>query len=186
MMGDLSIPVPPRNFVVCPCCGAEQAEVDFLADAGTNTISTRHGQIRTSPKEFSFAVFMLERAPAVVSKTAIYERVFMDADGGGPDFKIIDVVACRVRAALAAIGFELVTEWGVGLRVAPVGPGGVSDARFVMRKPRGPQQRWTPAMDAAVSDLLERGYKAAQIAAVMKKPYGAVERAIKRLLREGV
>jgi Transcriptional regulatory protein, C terminal len=185
-MGDLLVPPAPRNVVQCPCCGADQPDVDFLADAGTSTISTRLGQVRISPKEFAFAVFLLERAPTLVSKAAIYERVFMNADGGGPDAKIVDVVACRVRAALAAIGFEVVTEWGAGLRVAAVGPDGVRDPHYVMRRPRGPQQRWTPAMDDQLRDLLHRGYKPAQIAAVMKKPYGAIERAIKRLSLGGI
>lgn len=175
-----------NHVVVCPACGAEHAGIDFILVPEENTVATVHGQARMTPQEFAFARLLIERAPAMVSKSHAYETVFLDESGNGPEIKILDIVICRIRKSLATIGLEVRTEWGKGWRITWLGHDGPTDPSEVMRGPRGPQPRWTSALDSQLSELVGRGYKAPQIAAIMKKPYGAVERAIRRLASEGV
>ncbi len=176
----------PNHVVICPCCGAERSGVDFLVDPETNTIATVLGQVRLTPKQFVFARLLIERSPGMVTKEYAYEAVFLDDTGNGPEIKIVDVVLCKIRKALLSLGLEVRTEWGKGYRVVWLGPEGPQDPAEVMRAPRGPQVRWSAAHDDSLRDLMGRGFKPSQIAAIMKKPYGAIERAMRRLGAEVV
>lgn len=62
---------------------------------------------------------VLTRAPdRLVTRNTLYETVFQHDDGDGPGMKIIDVVMCKIRAAMARSGIPGSIEniWGVGYR----------------------------------------------------------------------
>lgn len=52
-------------------------------------------------------------APSILSRGAIYNRVWLDADRC-PAEKIVDIYLLRVRRKIAARGASIRTHWGVG------------------------------------------------------------------------
>lgn len=70
-----------------------------------------------SPKETKILGILLNRAPAAVTKRAIYAALYKDDPDGGPDMTILSVLICRLRKRLSPFGVHIETIWGQGWKI---------------------------------------------------------------------
>jgi DNA-binding winged helix-turn-helix (wHTH) protein len=172
-----------ENGICCPCCGQAVTDVKFLCDASTYTITNGAYTLRMTPRQFQLAQFLISRYPAAVNKNDIYDNVFVDARGEGPDMKIIDVFVCQIRPILAEIGLVIETVWGMGYKIVEADAtmaNSIKEASVRARLP-GSKHRWLPAHDAQALELLRRKLNTTAIASIMRLPYMTVERNVRRL-----
>jgi len=88
-----------------------------LADQRIHGFS-RH---RMGTVEFRLMTLLLIRAGRVATYGMIFDAVWGDREDGGPNNprQMISVIASRLRPELRRAGFDLRTEWGVGMVVEP-------------------------------------------------------------------
>lgn len=184
MQTDIAAETPAkRNSLICPCCLQFVEDVKFLADPSTGVITNGDKEIKLTLQHFKLAKFLIDRFPLMATKEAIYDGVFMRDNGEGPDMKIIDVIVCKVRPALAEVGLVIETVWGKGYKIIEADPSEallVKD-RSIRVRAAGSMIRWTEAHDEQLLGLMRRKMKVAQAAAIMKMPYMAVERHYRKL-----
>lgn len=174
-------PVAP-NVLICPCCQQAVEGREFLADPATSTITNGAITVRFTPRGFGVAKHLIDAFPRMATKDAIYDAIFCDAIGDGPETKIIDVYICRIRPAMAELGLVIETVWGKGWRLVEADATQANAIRDAgIHSLRGRVQRWSPADDVQLLDLIRRRMKPAQCASIMRKPYMSVERRYKRL-----
>lgn len=172
-----------RNSMICPCCLQFVEDGGFMADAATGVIANNGKDVRLTDQQFRLAKFILDRYPLMASKEAIYDGVFMASNGEGPDIKIVDVLICKIRPALAEIGLVIETVWGKGYRIIEADPSqglSIKDRSLRNRAP-GSMTRWTPEHDETLLGLMHRKMSVTACAAIMKMPYMAVERHYRKL-----
>jgi DNA-binding winged helix-turn-helix (wHTH) protein len=167
----------------CPCCGQTVKGHQLLFNADMNTIARGNAVVKFTQREFDFAQLLVKKFPATATKEAIYDKVFMHANGDGPDMKIVDVILCHIRPRMAELGMLVETVWGKGYRLIegdPMDAETLKDASVRMRE-KGTQHRWNAEHDKTLRDLIGRKLNMQQIATHMRMPYMTVERAMKRL-----
>jgi DNA-binding winged helix-turn-helix (wHTH) protein len=174
------------NALTCPCCRQPVEAVSFLVDAGSQTITNGVFSARFSGREFQVAQVLIDAFPDKVTKAQIYDRVFLDAHGEGPDMKIVDVIICKVRPKLAELGMVIHTVWGIGYRIVEEDRSKANAIReaSVKLRDRGSSHRFTREMSVQLRELMARGHKVTACASIMKLPYMTVERAMKRIEAE--
>jgi DNA-binding winged helix-turn-helix (wHTH) protein len=173
-----------RNSIICPCCLQFVDDVNILVDSIGCQITNGDKTVKLSRQQFTLAKYLIDCFPRMAEKGTIYSDVFLDEHGEGPDMKIIDVMICKIRPALADVGLVVETIWGKGYKIvmADASEGNaIKDASIRIRTP-GSAQRWRPEHDEQLIDLIRRKYKVAACASIMKMPFMAVERHYKRLL----
>lgn len=178
-------PMPvKRNSLICPCCLQLVEDAAFLADPVNQMITNGEKTVRLTRQQFKVAKFLIDRFPLMATKESLYDNVFLDAHGDGPDMKIVDVIICKIRPRLADVGLVIETAWGQGYKIVKADPTAgnlIKDASIRNRAP-GSAHRWLPEHDAQLIELMARKMKPPACATIMKMPYMAVERAYKRLL----
>lgn len=180
-MNEALQPAAP-NALICPCCQQTVEGREFLADPSTSTITNGAITVRFTPRGFGVAKHLIDAFPRMAMKDAIYDAIFCDAVGDGPDTKIIDVYICKIRPAMAELGLVIETVWGKGWRLVEADATQANAIRDAgIHSLRGRVQRWTPEDDKILLDLISRKMKPAQCATIMRKPYMSVERRYKRL-----
>lgn len=170
------------NVLYCPCCQQPVEGARFLADPERQIITNGARSVRLSKQQFRLAQFLIRKFPAMASKDAIYDEVFMEANGDGPDMKIVDVIICKIRPLLADVGLVIETMWGKGYRLLEEDSEmalAIKDASIRLRENGG--HRWKPEYDEKCLDLMRRKFTVATAATVLRLPYMTVERAFKRL-----
>jgi DNA-binding winged helix-turn-helix (wHTH) protein len=181
---DQEIAAPARrNSIICPCCLQFVDDVNILVDSIGCQITNGDKTVKLSRQQFNMAKYLIDCFPRMAEKGDIYSSVFLDEHGEGPDMKIIDVMICKIRPALADVGLVVETIWGKGYKIvmADASDGNaIKDASIRIRTP-GSAQRWRPEHDEQLLDLIRRKYKVAACASIMKMPFMAVERHYKRL-----
>jgi DNA-binding winged helix-turn-helix (wHTH) protein len=181
---DQEIDAPARrNSIICPCCLQFVDDVNILVDSIGCRITNGDKTVKLSRQQFNMAKYLIDCFPRMAEKGDIYSSVFLDEHGEGPDMKIIDVMICKIRPALADVGLVVETIWGKGYKIvmADASDGNaIKDASIRIRTP-GSAQRWHPEHDEQLLDLIRRKYKVAACASIMKMPFMAVERHYKRL-----
>lgn len=172
------------NAIRCPCCGQQVPDAELLlCDNTTSTITNGAVTIRLTVQQYKLAQYLIRRYPMTVKKDDLYDAVFADHGGGGPDLKIVDVVVCKIRPKMAQLGLIIETAWGVGYRLIEADPsmaGAIKEEGLRMRAP-GTIHRWRPEHDKQAKALLKRKLKITAIASIMKLPYMTVERNVRRL-----
>lgn len=172
-----------RNSLICPCCLQFVEDVRFLADPNTCQITNGDKTVKLSRQQFNIAKYLIDCFPRMATKNAIYDSVLMDAHGDGPEMKIIDVIICKIRPAMADVGLVIETVWGKGYRLVEADASqakSIIDRSIKLRLP-GSHKRWSDEMDVELLQLMRRNMKVAQCAAIMKMPYMSVERHFKKM-----
>ncbi|WP_165447328.1 winged helix-turn-helix domain-containing protein [Rhizobium ruizarguesonis] len=184
-IADQEIDAPARrNSIICPCCLQFVDDVNILVDSVGCQIANGTKTIKLSRQQFNVAKYLIDCYPRMAEKGDLYSNVLLDEHGEGPEMKIIDVLVCKIRPALADIGLVVETVWGKGYKIvmADASEGNaIKDMSIRIRKP-GSAQRWLPEHDETLLDLIRRKHKVAACASIMKMPFMAVERHYKRLL----
>ncbi|KQV83267.1 helix-turn-helix domain-containing protein [Rhizobium sp. Root1220] len=172
-----------RNSIICPCCLQFVEEGTVLADPIGCQITNGTMTVKLSRQQFNLAKYLIDRFPLMADKGDIYDAVFLNHHGEGPDIKIVDVLICKIRPALADVGLVIETVWGKGYKIVMAAPSegnAIKDASIRLRGP-GSTHRWLPEHDTQLIGLMRRKFKVAACASIMKMPYMAVERHFKRL-----
>eukprot|EP01037_Dinobryon_pediforme_P012524 gene12524-12613_t len=75
-----------------------------------------------TPREFNLLEILVLRGERVITKAALFDRLYGMEDG--PDEKALDVVVCRLRKKLAGAGAPnlIGTAWGTGYRLCDPNP----------------------------------------------------------------
>ncbi|MBM7049701.1 winged helix-turn-helix domain-containing protein [Rhizobium lusitanum] len=177
-----SVPVK-HNSMICPCCLQFVEGASILADPINCKIANGSQSVRFTRKQFNVAKFLVDCFPLMAEKERIYDHVFLDRHGEGPEIKIVDVMICKIRPALADIGLVIETVWGKGYKIvmADASQGNALKEASVRHRLPGSMHRWLPEHDEQLLSLMRRGMKVSACAAVMKLPYMTIERAYKRL-----
>ena len=152
------------------------------ADPGRRTITSGARTVKLTDQQFRLAQLLIRKFPGVATKDSIYDEVFMQSNGQGPDMKIIDVQICKTRPLLAEVGLVIETVWGKGYRLVEADSDmalAIKDTSVRLRENGG--HRWKPEYDAKLLDLMRRKFTVATAATVLRLPYMTVERAFKRL-----
>lgn len=172
-----------RNSLICPCCLQFVEDVRFLADPNTAQITNGDKTVKLSRQQFNVAKYLIDCFPRMATKQSIYDACFMDEHGEGPEMKIIDVVICKIRPAMADVGLVVETVWGKGYKLVEADPSEALSIldRSIRHRPAGAYKRWSDDLDVQLLALMQRKMKVAQCAAVLKMPYMAVERHYKKL-----
>lgn len=180
----MNMPVSGTNQLVCPCCNQPVEANVLIADDASGVIMRNGKSVRFTPVQFKLAKFLIDRSPLMAAKDSIYDSVFMDVTGNGPEMKIMDVVICKIRPLLAEIGLVIETVWGKGYRLVEASPEiGNSIKETSLRQGRlGAAHRWTTDDDARLLELIGRKLKPTACAAIMRLPYMTVERHYRRLM----
>jgi len=173
-----------RNSIICPCCLQFVDDVNILVDEIGCQITNGDKTIRLSRQQFNVAKYMIDCFPRMAEKGDLYSNVILDETGNGPDMKIVDVLVCKIRPALADVGLVIETVWGKGWKIvmADASEGNAIKDSSIRIRTAGAAQRWRPEHDQQLLDLMRRKYKVAACASIMKMPFMAVERHYKRLL----
>lgn len=172
-----------QNSLTCPCCNQLVEGAAFLADLNTLVITNGIFSAKLTPRQFAVAKVLIDAFPRMVTKEEIYDRAFLYPNGDGPEIKIVDVMICKIRPPLAEIGLVIETVWGKGYKMVEedaTKANAIKDASIRLRG-LGAAHRWTPAHDEQLLDLMRRRLKPTACATIMKLPYMAVERNMKRL-----
>jgi DNA-binding winged helix-turn-helix (wHTH) protein len=172
-----------RNALICPCCLQFVEGATFLTDPVNCLITNGDKTIKLTRRQFKLAKYLLDCFPLVATKDSIYDNVYLDEHGEGPGMKVMDVVVCHIRPALAEVGLVIETIWGKGYKVIQADP---SEAllikdRSIRERQLGSHRRWSQENDTQLLELMRRKMKVAQIAAIMKMPYMTVERHFRKL-----
>lgn len=171
------------NAITCPCCHQPVEGASVLADENTLTVTNGRFTAKFTPNGFKVAQLLIRRFPAMVTKEGIYDNVFLADNGDGPEIKIVDVYICKIRPLLAELGLVIETIWGKGYKLVEAD---ALDANAIKEASGrigrlGASHRWTPAHDVQLLDLMKRQIKPTVCASIMRLPYMAVERNMKRL-----
>jgi DNA-binding winged helix-turn-helix (wHTH) protein len=119
---------PNSNYPECPCCGAPVDPLDAIFDKTLGVIMHGGESIRLTPTQFALVEAIAARYPGLATREYIMDYVYgLLPDCDEPDDKVIDVVLCKIRKALEAVGLVVVTEWGRGYRLV------VADERMKAR-----------------------------------------------------
>jgi len=172
-----------RNSMICPCCLQFVEDAKFLTDPVNCLITNGDKTIKLTRRQFKLAKYLLDCFPLVATKDGIYDNVYMDMHGEGPNMKIMDVVICHIRPALAEVGLVIETIWGKGYKIVEANP---SEAllikdRSIRARQLGAHRRWSEEHDTQLLEMMQRKMKVSQIAAIMRMPYMTVERHFKKL-----
>lgn len=172
-----------RNSVICPCCLQFVEGASILVDPINGSITNGGKTIRLQPQHFKLAKYLIDCFPMTATNQGIYDSVFADIASGGPEAKIIGVIICKIRPALAEIGFAVETVWGRGYRLLEADPtqSDLIKEKSIRNRMPGSSQRWGKDHDTKLQELVSRKLKASQIATIMKMPYAAVDRHMKAL-----
>lgn len=172
-----------NQHVNCPSCGQAVEGLTYLADPITLTITRGDVVIRFTKQQFMLAQALIDSYPMMITKERIYDAVFADHSGQGPEIKIVDVLICKIRPHMAKVGLIISTVWGQGYKLIagePEDAAAVKDAS-VRQREKGTAQRWKPEHDEKLIDLRKRRHSVTQCATIMRMPYMAIQRNIKRL-----
>lgn len=169
----------------CPCCGQQVSNIRLLTDTITNTVTTPEGKIKLTPKEMDFLVLMMRKYPEIATKEAVWETVFMEPNGDGPELKIVDVFVCKMRKKLSPLGIVIETFWGRGYRLVESDPARAQEIvnASLRRRAKGTRKTWQPDHDDKLLRLVKSGHTLTHCATVLKMPYAAVDKRM-RALRE--
>lgn len=170
-----------RNSIICPCCLQFVEGASILVDPINGTITNGDKSIRLRPQNFKLAKYLIDCFPMTATKEAIYDSVFADVHGDGPEVRIIDVIIHTLRSEFAEIGFAIETVWGRGYRLLEADPASGTIKADSLKVKKRTANRWTSEHDAQLRELMGRNLKVSQCAAIMKMPYAAVERHAKAL-----
>ena len=122
----------------CEACGqAVQREDDRPIVRGDLTMRPGFNEVswagseptRLTEQQFKMLAFIATHD--VARKDAVYHEVFEPLDRDGPDPKITDVVLCRLRQRLSAIGAGGIIRvlWGTGWALDPTNSSHPTDGR---------------------------------------------------------
>ena len=180
-MEQLALNLP--STIECPCCGQPVEGVKFLADPTTSVIRNAAAQVRLTPQEFRVFEYLLTKFPRLCHKDDIWSHAFMQPNGEGPELKIVDVIICKLRKKLVDVGIVIETTWGKGYKLVEVDPALVDEIKEkgIRLRDKGSALRWHPEYDEQLLDYMKRGFTVSHIAAVMKMPYGTIDRHMKAL-----
>ncbi|MQY48216.1 hypothetical protein GAO09_19465 [Rhizobiales bacterium RZME27] len=185
MQAEKSFPEIPakRNALICPCCLQFVEDVRFLVDPNTCQITNGDKTIKLSRQQFNLAKYLTDCFPRMATKEAIYDAVFMGENGEGPDIKIVDVIVCKIRPAMADVGLVVETVWGKGYKLveADASEALLIKEASIRNRAAGTTRRWSDDLDNELLGLMRRKMKVAQCASILKMPYMAVERHYKKL-----
>jgi DNA-binding winged helix-turn-helix (wHTH) protein len=121
----------------CPTCGgpmdAELSGVLF----GVKGVTYNGLSCRLSYRQLEVLRCLARRFRQPVHSTKIYETVWGDTD---TQHKIVDVMVCKLRPALAPIGLGIETFHGVGFALKPL-------AEVPARKMRNGRTYFSPAVE---------------------------------------
>jgi len=179
---ELAVPTT-ENVLICSCCGQPVRNSIALFDDNTHVITTTYGSQRFSRRQYRVAKALTDAYPNTATKEHLYDRVFMDATGDGPDIKIVDVVVCHIRPPLADLGLIIGTVWGVGYKMTLTDPAMLEQIKRsgVSIRAAGSRKLWTPDLDPKLMDLMKRKYGVSACARALGMPYMATQRAMDRL-----
>lgn len=62
-------------------------------------------------------VLRVIEARPFVTREIIYQSLYWEFEGDGPEMKILDVFVCKLRKKLRVNGIEIMTLWGQGWRM---------------------------------------------------------------------
>lgn len=100
----------------CPCCRQQLPDItDLIVDEASGIIIRNGIAISLPPNEFELFNALFEAPGRVLAKELIYQKLYWNRHGDADvEIKIIDVLVCKIRPALAEIGVEIKTHWGRG------------------------------------------------------------------------
>ncbi len=104
------------NTSHCPCCRQQLPDTtDLIVDEASGTIIHNGMAVALPPTEFDLFFALFKTPGRVVNKEQIYQNLYWNRHGDADiEIKIIDVLVCKIRPALAEIGVEIKTHWGRG------------------------------------------------------------------------
>lgn len=181
---ELELPAK-RNSMICPCCLQFVEDAKFLVDPINCTVTNGGKRARFTRKQFRLVKYLLDCFPLLATKEGIYDNVYLNEFGEGPDIKIIDVTVCMIRPALADVGLVIQTVWGRGYKIVEADPSQallIKD-RSIRDREIGSHRRWSKNNDSELLDLMRRKMTVTQCAAIMRMPYMTVQRHFQKLSR---
>ncbi|KPL55552.1 hypothetical protein ABB55_27705 [Prosthecomicrobium hirschii] len=161
----------------CPCCGGPVTADELLIDAMRGRIARGGFETRVTRMEAAVLSALSAVRPGVLTKEAFYDRLYGDRADGGPGTKVLDVMVCKLRPKLTAIGLRIETHWGRGYALVDgAGPSRAAEG-VAVRELRFAGTRH----DATVRALLARGLKRQAIAQRCGISYATAEKIIARV-----
>jgi DNA-binding winged helix-turn-helix (wHTH) protein len=101
----------------CPCCFQPMPVDDNLVvDLNTNSIMSNGYIITVPPRTAELVFYLRQNYPRTVTRDQIIGRVWCDRPD--TETRTIDGQATRARIALHKIGWDIRTEYGIGIRLA--------------------------------------------------------------------
>ncbi|MBZ9939167.1 winged helix-turn-helix domain-containing protein [Mesorhizobium sp. BR1-1-16] len=170
------------NNPSCPCCGAAVDPLRVLTDPAQGLVAFGGQSVRLPSLEFCFFEALRQSYPRVLSKEAMFDKVYgARPECDWPEPKIIDVMICKMRPKLAPLGLIISTHWGVGYSITFADPEALDAIKDEgIRSDRNPKQ-WDASNDGMIVDLHERGFALSEIARRTGVGYMAASRAMQRL-----
>jgi DNA-binding winged helix-turn-helix (wHTH) protein len=172
-----------RNSILCPCCHQPVEGAKFLADPITGMITNGSRSVRLTSQQMRLARHLFDVFPNMSTNERIYDQVFLDDNGQGPEINIIKVRISQLRPMLAQIGLAIQTVWGQGYKVVEAEPGMANSIKdeSIRTRAKGVMHRWSDDDEQRLIGMMEQKISATVCATLMKLPYAAVTRAYKRL-----
>lgn len=107
----------------CETCGQIAPDwAGIMIDPERRTVTRGGSTIRLQRKVFSLFTALYRTPGKPVAKERIHTLLYGNDIDGGPDMKILAVLACKARKKLPAVGLRIDTAWGYGftLTVEPL------------------------------------------------------------------
>lgn len=163
----------------CPCCGAAVDAAEILIDAGRALISHGGETATLTPFECRLVQILADRAPAIVTKEAIFDILYAGrAEGDLPQPKILDIWAFKIRRKIRRIGLDLETSLGTGVALVRIDAG---EGPFVPARQRREARLAGKTFDPQVADLVARGFGLQAIARNLGISYHLANEILMRL-----
>jgi DNA-binding response OmpR family regulator len=101
---------------ICACCGQPIPEFEgIVADEDREEVRYDGKSVHLTRQQFRLFDFLLSKGGRVARSDAIYQVLFDHLpECDQPEPKIIDVLICKIRAAIKPLGIEIETIWGNG------------------------------------------------------------------------
>jgi DNA-binding response OmpR family regulator len=119
----------PITSIRCPHCGGKLiedplivGELVFENSKDIVEVSYKGIKLPFTKQQCGVLAAIVVAGGRIVTKEFIYESIFWNYNGDGPDQKLIDVILCRIRLLLKRfnVPIEIETVWGRGLRAVSV------------------------------------------------------------------
>ncbi|MCA6108150.1 winged helix-turn-helix domain-containing protein [Bradyrhizobium cenepequi] len=103
--------------ILCPCCGQSMHLGDGLSwSPDTRQLLGTSYSTRLTPSEATIFDVLWKSAKngRVVTREKLFDALYWNDPNGGPDWKTVDVLLCKLRKKIESSNVEVITVWKEG------------------------------------------------------------------------